>query len=75
MVKLEASELSDLRKKVCRKIYELLLKDFVQEKKTAKTLTINMEHKINLIFSSVHSQKSYIKVIKTIFKKLKVFKS
>jgi len=72
MVKLEASELTDFRKKECWKIYELMLKDFVSDKKKAKMVTINMEHKINQVFSSVHSKKSYIRVVKTIFKKLKV---
>jgi len=74
-VKVEHCELSSLRKKVCRKIYEIILKDFLTDKKLAKRLTLELEKKINFFFNSSHSEKRYIGIIKSIFKLLKVSQS
>lgn len=72
-MKTEHVELSSLRKKVCRKIYEILSREYIQERKEAKRVTLELEKKIHFFFNSDLSKKRYVGIIKTIFKKLKVF--
>ena len=71
-IKQEAGEFSSLRKKVCRKIYEIFSKEYITDKKEAKRVTLELEKKINFFFNSSMSKKRYIGVIKIIFKKLRV---
>lgn len=71
-IKIEHTELSSLRKKVCRKIYEFLSKDYIPDKSQAKRITLELEKKVNFFFNSKLSKKRYIGIIKAIFKKLRV---
>ena len=71
-IKQEPGEFSSLRKKVCRKIYEIFSKEYITDKKEAKRVTLELERKINFFFNSSMSKKRYIGVIKIIFKKLRV---
>jgi hypothetical protein len=69
---LEAGEFSSIRKKACRKICDILIKEYIPVKREAMRITLELERKINFFFNSQVSKKKYIGVIKTIFKKLRV---
>lgn len=74
MIKTEEKErngdLPGLRKRVCRKVYSILNKEFKKPKTLSKKLTLALEYRINLLF--YYQNPSYIKTVKTLFKKLRV---
>jgi len=65
-------DLPGLRKRVCRKVYSILNKEFKKPKILSKKLTLALEYRINLLF--YYQNPSYIKTVKTLFKKLRVKK-
>jgi hypothetical protein len=69
-VKVEESEMSGLRKRVCRKVNEILVKEFKLQKSMSKRLTLAIEAKVNHHFDS--NSESYLNVIKNVFRKLRV---
>jgi len=69
-IKLEENEMPRIRKRVCRKVNEILVKEFKLQKSMSKRLTLSIEGKVNHHYPS--SSESYINVIKSIFRKLRV---
>lgn len=65
-----ASEMPGLRKRVCRKVYSILNKEFQKPKTLSKKLTLAIEYRINIFFN--YKKNSYIKTVKSLFKKLRV---
>jgi len=63
-------DLPGLRKRVCRKVYSILNKEFKKSKILSKKLTLALEYRINLLF--YYKNPGYIKTVKTLFKKLRV---
>ena len=63
-------EMPGLRKRVCRKVYGILYKEFKKPKALSKKLTLALEYRINLFFS--YQKPSYMKTVKSLFKKLRV---
>ena len=59
-----------LRKRVCRKVYNILHKEFQKPKELSKNLTLAIEKRVNKL-TPYHS-KQYLKTFKLIFKKLRV---
>ena len=63
-------DLPGLRKRVCRKVYGILNKEFKKSKILSKKLTLALEYRINLLF--YYKNDGYIKTVKSLFKKLRV---
>ena len=70
-VKLEENEMPKLRKRVCRKAHDIFCKEFKLQKSMSKRLTLVIEGRVNRLYPHDASPK-YIRVIKSIFKKLRV---
>lgn len=66
----DGNQMPGLRKRVCRKVYSILNKEFKKPKTLSKKLTLALEYRINLFFN--YKKSSYIKTVKTLFKKLRV---
>ena len=64
-------EMPGLRKRVCRKVYSILYKEFKKPQKLSKKLTLAIEYRINIFYP--YQEKNYIKIVKLLFKKLRVF--
>lgn len=71
-VKREETEMSGIRKRVCRKIYSILYDELKVGKMMAKRLTLGVEARINHFYSHNQDPKIYIKVVKLLFKKVRV---
>ena len=63
---------SIVRKRVCRKIYSILTKECKVETKMARNLSLALELRINSFYPENPNSKTYIKVIKNIFDKIRV---
>lgn len=66
----QEAEMPGLRKRVCRKVYNIIHKEFQRPKELAKKLTLAIEYRINKM--TPHHTKQYLKTVKLIFKKLRV---
>lgn len=71
-VKREEAQMSGIRKRVCRKVYSILFNECKVGKSMARNLTLAVEARINHFFPHNSNAKLYIKVVKTLFKKIKV---
>lgn len=69
-VKVEHSEMTKIRKRVCRKILSILMKEFNLNKLAAKKLTLAIESRINFLGPS--ETEKYLEIVKTLFGKIKV---
>lgn len=65
-----SNDMPGLRKRVCRKVYSILNKEFKKPKTLSKKLTLAIEYRINRYFP--YKKESYIKTVKSLFKKLRV---
>ena len=63
-------EMPGLRKRVCRKVYGILYKEFQKPKSFSKKLTLALEYRINLFYP--YQKPSYMRTVKSLFKKLRV---
>lgn len=63
-------EMPGLRRRVCRKVYNIIHKEFQKPKELAKKLTLAIEYRINKM--TPHHTKQYLRTVKIIFKKLRV---
>lgn len=66
----QEAEMPGLRRRVCRKVYNIIHKEFQRPKELAKKLTLAIEYRINKM--TPHHTKQYLKTVKLIFKKLRV---
>lgn len=71
-VKLEDSEMTGIRRRVCRKIYYLLHEQLKLGNSVSRQLTLALEARINHFYPQIRDPKLYLKVIKRIFRKIKV---
>lgn len=61
-----------LRKKACRKAYEILRDEHKVSLAESKVLALNLEERISTLYPSFDSAKHYVNVMKVIFAKLRV---
>lgn len=66
----QEAEMPGLRRRVCRKVYNIIHKEFQKPKELAKKLTLAIEYRINKM--TPHHTKQYLRTVKLIFKKLRV---
>lgn len=67
---IQEKEMPGLRRRVCRKVYNIIHKEFQKPKELSKKLTLAIEFRINKM--TPHHTKQYLKTVKLIFKKLRV---
>lgn len=66
----QSNQMPGLRKRVCRKVYSILNKEFKKPKTLSKKLTLALEYRINIFYP--YKKNEYIKTVKSLFKKLRV---
>lgn len=72
-VKFEGGELPKIRRKVCRKIYSMLMEEFRVDKQIAKTATLNLEYRLNSVVDlNVKGEKAYLGFVKNVVQHIKV---
>lgn len=71
-IKFEGGELPKIRKKVCRKLYEIFSKKYNLGKKEAKHLALNLEYRMNTTFNHEIDSKLYRRNFKVLLKYLEV---
>lgn len=71
-IKFEGGELPKIRKKVCRKLYEIFSKKYGLGKKEAKHIALNVEYRMDTTFSHHVDEKIYKKNFKVLLKFLEV---
>ena len=72
-VKFEGSELPKIRRKVCRKIYTILMDELRVDKGLAKVATLNLEYRLNSAMDAVSSsEKAYLNYVKNVINDIKV---
>lgn len=67
---LHETEMPGLRRRVCRKVYNIIHMEFQKPKELSKKLTLAIEYRINKM--TPYHTKQYLKTVKLIFKKLRV---
>lgn len=72
-IKFEGGELPKIRKKVCRKLYEIFSNKYNLGKKEAKHLALNLEYRMDTTFNHEMDSKIYRKNFKVLLKHLDVF--
>lgn len=73
VVKYEGPDLPKIRKKVCRRIYVLLVEDVGLSKNTAKTVALTMEAKVQAYCDSKElEEKTYLAISKVLYQKITV---
>jgi hypothetical protein len=65
-----SEELPRLRRKICKKMFEIFYQEKKLEKNESKSLSLVLEELINTKFS--YQEKKYMKVIKKLFKSIRV---
>ena len=72
-VKFEGSELPKIRRKVCRKIYTILMDELRVDKGVAKVATLNLEYRLNSAMDATSSsEKAYLNYVKNVINDIKV---
>lgn len=72
-VKFEGGELPKTRRKVCRKIYSILMEEFNVDKQAAKAATLNLEYRLNSVVDySSEGEKAYLSFVKNVVQHIKV---
>ncbi len=72
-VKFEGGELPKIRRKVCRKIYSILMEEFNVDKQVAKAATLNLEYRLNSVVDySSQGEKAYLSFVKNVVQHIKV---
>ncbi len=66
----QEEEMPGLRKRVCRKVYNIIHKEFQKPKELAKKITLAIEYRINKL--TPHHTKHYLKTVKQVFKSIRV---
>lgn len=70
-MKYEGNEIAKIRKKVCRKLYNILHDEFGLEKDLAKRFSLNVEFKVNLFYDHEAQASKYIEKFKALLRLLK----
>lgn len=72
-VKFEGGELPKIRRKVCRKIYSILMEEFNVDKQVAKAATLNLEYRLNSVVDfAAQGEKAYLSFVKNVVQHIKV---
>lgn len=71
-VKFEGGELPKIRKKVCRKLYEIFCSKYKLGKREAKHVALNLEYRMDTTFNHEVDSKMYRKNFKVLLKHLDV---
>lgn len=71
-VKFEGSELPKIRRKVCRKIYAILMSDLGMDKAVAKVATLNLEYRLHSVVDHIgQGEKAYLNFVKNVLSAVK----
>lgn len=71
-VKFEGCQLPKLRRKICRKMYQIILDDCKLEKKDAKVIVLNLEYRCNSVVDSVvFGEQAYLGFVKGVMSTIK----